>query len=617
MRYVLVTNLYVIAAAVLLPAAASRAQTTYFVNRYCGNDAWTGERPACDFPDGPKKSIQAAIDAAASGDTVVIGSGQYFGEGNTDLNFNGKSIRLRSAAGAERCIIVGEGSDLGGMTFNSGEGPDAIVEGLTFQLCLSPAGGGIRIEAGSNPTIRDCVFDTCVAVDGGLRGGGGAISIGPGAAATIERCRFVDNIARQSRLGGAAILCDGGFLAMVDCDVYGNEVVSHGGRGGGLTLVGAGSAEVRRTTISANQVRVPSLTGDSSDGNSGGGVFVGEDSIARFEDCTLSFNYVGAEHTSASGGGAYVEQGSDVSFVRCAFIRNRLSGGQQDMRGAAVRNVGATLTMIDCALVGNKHSLFDSGSGGVSSSDGVVRLINSTLVGNVSESKYGGAIESSGSDQMVVVNCILWANSSPTITGGAVVEFSCVEGGWPGEGNIDADPLLLQTAPDDYRLQPGSPCIDAGDSEMLDCIRGGSTDRARAPRYRDDKSAPDTGRGRGAIIDMGAHESPGAAGLRLACVAPLIAGRTSEVTLEQGRAGATAVVVYGFADGETDVPGCPPQQFAIRHARLLGRAEANEAGRATLEVFIPKSAAGRTVWIQAVEPYSCRVSNLTVVSVGE
>jgi len=54
-----------------------------------------------------------------------------------------------------------------------------------------------------------------------------------------------------------------------------------------------------------------------------------------------------------------------------------------------------------------------------------------------------------------------------------VVTYSDVEGGWPGDGNINIDPLFVDAdGPDDdpntwedndYHLSPGSACIDAGD----------------------------------------------------------------------------------------------------------------------------------------------------------
>ncbi|MBT8487000.1 MAG: hypothetical protein KJO43_15590, partial [Phycisphaerae bacterium] len=50
-------------------------------------------------------TIQAAIDAAGAGDTVLVADGVYTGDGNRDLTFAGKAITVRSTGGAEVCII--------------------------------------------------------------------------------------------------------------------------------------------------------------------------------------------------------------------------------------------------------------------------------------------------------------------------------------------------------------------------------------------------------------------------------------------------------------------------------------------------------------------------------
>ncbi|UCD29284.1 MAG: hypothetical protein JSV03_02045, partial [Planctomycetota bacterium] len=43
--------------------------------------------------DGPAdfNNIQAAIDAAGNGDTIVVGDGTYTGDGNRDIDFKGKA----------------------------------------------------------------------------------------------------------------------------------------------------------------------------------------------------------------------------------------------------------------------------------------------------------------------------------------------------------------------------------------------------------------------------------------------------------------------------------------------------------------------------------------------
>lgn len=43
-----------------------------------------------------------------------------------------------------------------------------------------------------------------------------------------------------------------------------------------------------------------------------------------------------------------------------------------------------------------------------------------------------------------------------------MITYCDVEGGWPGEGNIEGDPLFIGGDPFDYHLSGSSPCIDMG-----------------------------------------------------------------------------------------------------------------------------------------------------------
>lgn len=83
----------------------------------------------------------------------------------------------------------------------------------------------------------------------------------------------------------------------------------------------------------------------------------------------------------------------------------------------------------------------------------------------------GGGIDVNNA-QLNVYNSILWENSSGEIhnDGGNVsVTYTDVQGGWPGDGNIDdypmfCDPCGLTVEPfeNNVRLMDNSPCIDAG-----------------------------------------------------------------------------------------------------------------------------------------------------------
>ena len=88
-----------------------------------------------DYP-----TIQAAINAASHGDTIELTGGTFLGEGNRDINFNGRSITVRSRSGdPQACIIDCQGTveeTHRGFVFSSGEGPASVVRDLTITGAL-------------------------------------------------------------------------------------------------------------------------------------------------------------------------------------------------------------------------------------------------------------------------------------------------------------------------------------------------------------------------------------------------------------------------------------------------------------------------------------------------
>ncbi len=187
--------------------------------------------------------------------------------------------------------------------------------------------------------------------------------------------------------------------------------------------------------------------------------------------------------------------GSSPTVTNCTFTGNTAprGGGMFNFSGA---------TVINCTFIGNTAT----GQGGGMLNQGVsATMINCTFSGNTAD--FGGGGMYNFQTTPTVINCVLWNNSPDEIfnvNGGAFVSFSDVQGGYPGEGNIDADPLFVDPDNGDLRVLPGSPCIDAADNTAVP--KGIVVDLDGNPRFVDDPCTDDTGNGDPPIVDMGSYE---------------------------------------------------------------------------------------------------------------
>lgn len=189
-----------------------------------------------DYP-----TIQAGIDAAGSGDTVLVSPGIYY----ENLDFKGKAIVVASAAGAQATII--DGSQAGAVVnFSNGEGPDSIIMGFTIQNGSATWGSGVSVVF-ATPTIISNIIQNNESPVGGWGAGVGGLYGSP----TVEQNLFRDNSGDSQFLSGVISFVNGSSPVVAD-----NLFVSNSCRAINLVLPAGSAPVVINNTIVENPVGI-------------------------------------------------------------------------------------------------------------------------------------------------------------------------------------------------------------------------------------------------------------------------------------------------------------------------------------------------------------------------
>jgi parallel beta-helix repeat protein len=290
-----------------------------------------------DDGSGDYPTIQAAITASAAGDTIVLADGTYTGAGNWDLDFGGKNIVVRSENGRMLCVIdCGDGlsGEHRAFRFQSGEDSTAVVDDITIQegYVETMEGGGILIENGSSPTIRNCHIGDCRAVgDSPSDGHGGGIAI------FDSSPRIIDNIIySNSSIAGGGIYLEGSSAVIMGNDIYSNSASTGGG--------GIFSSE-----------STPVIVNNWLDSNSGGGAAINNYVIPA--DDAIVHNNLFTHNIGPGEALLWGVQFPDVpSITSCTFFNN--SGG-----GIYMNSSNGTVT--DCILYTNGTTEIDADNASV------------------------------------------------------------------------------------------------------------------------------------------------------------------------------------------------------------------------------------------------------------
>ncbi len=324
-----------------------------------------------------------------------------------------------------------------------------IVEDCSFTANSAGWHGGAMFSSGSCPVITDCTFsgNNVCEMGGGLYTDDDDI--------TMSRCVVSEN---SAGLKGGGIFCESGPSAVFsDASITGNL----SGEDGGGFYCRHSSSFILSCTISGNSAV-----------RDGGGLFL-EESVPKVSGCKFSGNQAGDE-----GGGMHCFNSSGCELTNCIFTGN------------------------DSGETGGGISFLHSVSPSIS---------NSTFSGNSTGS--GGGIYCKNSSPLFY-NCIFWDDVPDEIyvySGGPVVSYSNIQGGYSGTGNINENPLFVSGPEGAYCLSQiasgqgeDSPCIDAGSDEAMNIcyeMPAGLVCMNQLTNRTDE--APDMD-----VLDMGYHYMP-------------------------------------------------------------------------------------------------------------
>jgi predicted outer membrane repeat protein len=405
--------------------------------------AWDNLRAKMILVPGDSSTIQAGIDGADDGDTVLVDRGHY----RERINFLGKGILVASnfifdkdTNTVDSTIIDADVSILGSsdsgsvVSFVSGEDSSSGLFGFTIQN-----GWGLRL--------------------GEYSYGGGIISFSSGP--EIGFNRIVNNYAEY----GGAICCLAGNTSPL---IVGNRIVDNRADVGGAILV-----ERSFPLIMDN------LLVDNHAYRKGGGIF--------FKLCTLTVvsNHIEGNTTDGFGGGV------------CGHSGSLTLEGNEIVRNACVtKGGGFYCASLAPASIG--HNLFDGNiaedGGGIYTANCSSLISNNTVVRNSAMGDGGGIlIGGQGHDPVIINNIICLSASGEGIwcrlDGTPFISFNDVWGNASGDFydcppsvgdmtwgtnvngepcdsffNISCPPLFCYPDTGNYHLAESSCCVGAGEA---------------------------------------------------------------------------------------------------------------------------------------------------------
>lgn len=480
--------------------------------------AWHVSPAGSDSADGshlaPFRTIQRAVDIAAAGDTVRLGSGTYAGTGNAPVTWRDRGLHITSAAGdRDSCLVLCDGQDgfrfvdtdlsdthgldIVGISF---AGADTAVAVLRSGFAYAPRvwarvsdcaarDGNVGLAANGAWLLLDgCAItgNTVAGVAGGFifgltmdssvfRANGTGLrftQMNASPAAEITACEFVANGT------GISYWQEGGGLTLRSCRVD-SSTTGHGIRASSdferLVLEGCDIDGNHGHGIANTQGTTILMTGGGASGNGQCGIAMAPDHVAlRVSGARLDGNGEWGIGPCAPGalkgradasGGPDKDPAHDIEIYGCDILANAFGGislhGDYDpvsIAGSTIAanggpgvRIGCTQTDAACKVEG--VTIVANQGHGLEMEGGAWKLERALITDN-----KGQSVLMAGIGMTVGVVCSDF--------------FGNLEGDWVGpllpllgaDGNVQVDPLYCSPIAGDWSLRADSPAAPEGSS---------------------------------------------------------------------------------------------------------------------------------------------------------
>ncbi len=360
------------------------------------------------LPDstGDAPTIQAGVDSAGAGDTVLVACGIYHDCTHWLLEVEHwhcvimkSGICLRSETGEPDCVTIdAQQKPSSRVIYCGGVDETASIEGFTITGgCTGdadsyPFGAGVYCE-NSSPSIVSCFFSE----NDAEYGCGGAVNW-EGGSAVITDCTFSGNVAGC----GGAVLYWGPSVTITDCLFSGNESLA--GYGGAI-VCGEGSVTIANCVFTSN--------------------------TAYYDGGGLSFS------------------GCTPAVSNCVFY------GNVARSGGGVHFWGCSGTITNCTFFGNS-----SGTGsGVHCAEFSAAELENTIIAFGRSGKSVGCDEGSNA---TLTCCDVYGNAEGDWVG-------CIADQYGINGNFSACPSFCNGDDGGFQLCDESPCLPGNHPDGYDC----------------------------------------------------------------------------------------------------------------------------------------------------